>query len=195
MDAITHYSPFFKTAFTNGQYTEAETKVMKLEDIDEKVFGLFNQWLYTQELYTQDILHANADAAKPKLMELAKLWTAAAKWEIPSLQNKVMAELVKLIINEPQPPTKAKDDILQQFLIHAYSTKEDTALKKLAVHKMIRVLPAVVAPKEWIKEFPDGMMEDFAEALMEYHNSLPLSLKHPKFRSEHYMVKVNDPNA
>jgi hypothetical protein len=45
-----------------------KAKSMKLENVDEKVFGLFNKWLYTQ-----DIEHS--DATDPELMDLAKLWT------------------------------------------------------------------------------------------------------------------------
>ncbi len=188
MDAIIHYSPFFKEAFSNQQYTEAETKVMKLENVDEKVFGLFNNWLYTQ-----DILHS--DSAQPELMELAKLWTVAGDWKIPSLQNQAMRDLSSMIINEPEPPTGDKDAILGQFLVHAYSTKEDTALKRLAVHKMIRVLPFVVSPKEWITEFPDGMMADIAEGLMKHHQSLPNEFKNPAYRSGDYMVKETEPKV
>lgn len=185
LNAIIHYSPFFKNAFTNEQYEEAKTKSMKLENVDEKVFGLFNNWLYTQ-----DIEHS--DATDPELMELAKLWTAAGSWAIPSLQNQAMDELTKLVLQEHEPPTQSKDTILQQFLIHVYSTKEDTVLKQLAIHKMIRVLPTVVSPKEWAADFPDGVMADFAEALMKQHISLPKGFENPAFRAQDYMVKEDD---
>lgn len=188
LDAIIHYSPFFKEAFTNQQYGEAETKVMKFENVDEKVFGLFNNWLYTQ-----DILHA--DDTEPRLMELAKLWTAAGKWKIPSLQNQAMGDLSRMLIDEPEPPTQCNDAILQEFLAHAYAAREVTALKRLAVQKMIRVLPSVVSLKEWVAQFPEGMMADIAEALMKHHQSLPAGHKTPVFQIQQYMVRQNGGQA
>jgi hypothetical protein len=102
---------------------------MKLEKIDEQVFGLFNNWLYTQ-----DIEHSGA--TDPELMELAKLWTAAGNWKIPRLQNQAMGDLKALIIDpDHEIPDKDKDTVLRQFIVHAYTARGDTALKRLAVHK------------------------------------------------------------
>jgi hypothetical protein len=42
LDVIIAYSPYFKTAFTNNEFEEGRTKSMRLKDVDEKVFGIFN---------------------------------------------------------------------------------------------------------------------------------------------------------
>ncbi|KAE9376556.1 hypothetical protein N431DRAFT_462383 [Stipitochalara longipes BDJ] len=182
LDAIIAFSPYFKTAFTDYAYEEARTKTMKLKDIDEKVFRIFNQWIYDQDYLCTE------DAIELGLLEVAKLWTAAKKWKIPTLQNQCMSLLARMIIKDQKPPTQNKDNILHQFLYHAYDTKEETQLKRLAVQKMIRVLPAVVSLKEWAAEFPDGLMMDISEALMRHHQSLPPGSKNPKFVLKDHFV-------
>jgi BTB/POZ domain len=174
LEAIIHYSPYFKAAFTNPDHVESQTKAMQLPTVDEKVFGLFNNWLYTQ-----DIDHG--DGSELQLMELAKLWTAAKTWKVPSLQNKALFKMTKLLITEPGSPSQEKDAALRQFLNHAYATDEETALKKMAVHAMFQVLPSVVLPKEWVADFPNGMLADFAEALMAHHQTLDGKDKIPRF--------------
>lgn len=155
---------------------------MRLPDIDEKAFGIFNKWLYTPETLRAD------DAIELGLLNVAKLWTAAGKWRIPTLQNQCMTLLSRMTIKDSKPPTKTKDNILHQFLMHAYSTKEDTQLKKLAVQKMIRVLPFVISLKEWAAGFPEGLMVDISEALMKHHQTLPPGLKNPSFLAAEYML-------
>jgi hypothetical protein len=73
--------------------------------------------------------------------------------KIPSLQNKAMLKITQLLITEPSPPTQDKDEALHQFLAHAYATKEDTVLKKMAVYVMLQVLPTMVSLKEWVVDF------------------------------------------
>ena len=182
LDAIITFSPYFKTAFTNYDYEEARTKTMKLRDVDEKVFRIFNNWLYNQDcLRTEDAIGLD-------LLEVAKLWTAAGTWKIPALQNQCIILLNMMLIRDLKPPTQDNDVALHQFLAHAYSTKEETQLKKLAVQKMILVLPTVVSLKEWAADFPDGLMVDISEALMKHHQSLPANYKTPKFTIKNHLV-------
>jgi hypothetical protein len=161
---------------------------MNLSDVDEKVFGLFNNWLYTQ-----DIQHG--DFKDLQLMELAKLWTAAKTWKVPSLQNKAMLKITDLLITNPGPPTQSRDEALRQFLTHAYATKDYTVLKKIAVHAMLQVLPSVVSLKDWVGDFPEGMLADFAEALMMHHQTLSDEDKVPKFDFKDFFVSANGRNA
>jgi len=93
-----------------------------------------------------------------------------------------------MLIRDLKPPTQDNDVALHQFLAHAYSTKEETQLKKLAVQKMILVLPTVVSLKEWAADFPDGLMVDISEALMKHHQSLPANYKTPKFTIKNHLV-------
>jgi hypothetical protein len=56
----------------------------------------------------------------------------------------------------------------------------ETPLKRLAVQKMIRILPCVIS-LEWAADFPDGLILDISEALMKHHQILPGSLRNPAF--------------
>jgi hypothetical protein len=182
LDVIIAYSPYFKTAFTNNEFEEGRTKSMRLKDVDEKVFGIFNNWLYKPGCLRAE------DATELGLLKVAELWTAAGKWRIPCLQNQCMSLLARVIIKDPKPPTQTSDNVLHQFLVHAYSSKEETQLKKLAVQKMIRVLPSVISLKDWAAEFPNGLMVDISEALMKHHQSLPGGLRNPPFVVKDYML-------
>lgn len=156
---------------------------MKLDNVDEKTFGLFNNWLYTQEL-------EHADNVKPELMELAKLWTVAGTWKIPSLQNQAMRALIPLVMEEKEPPIQGLDTNIQQYLDHAYAAKESTALKALAVYKMILVLPAVDSLDA--RAIPDGVMVDLCSALVKHHKSQEKAARNPPLRNNDYMVKEDE---
>ncbi|KAH8802260.1 hypothetical protein F5882DRAFT_502403 [Hyaloscypha sp. PMI_1271] len=169
LDVIIAYSPYFKTAFANNEFQEGRTKSMRLKDVDEKVFGIFNNWLYKPNGLRAE------DATELGLLLVAKLWTAAAFSRGRSSKIR-------------KPPTQTSDNALNQFLVHAYSAKEETQLKKLAVQKMIRVLPSVISLKDWAAEFPNGLMIDISEALMKHHQSLPGGLRNPTFVVKDYML-------
>jgi hypothetical protein len=46
---ICYYSPFFEAAF-NSPMVEGQTQLMKLDDVDFRIFEFFVHWLYTQDL-------------------------------------------------------------------------------------------------------------------------------------------------
>ncbi|KAN0117106.1 hypothetical protein V8E51_003083 [Hyaloscypha variabilis] len=138
VDAIIHYLPFFKNAFTNPEYGEATTKTLKLENVDEKVFA--------------------------------------------------MLKITHLLVTTPGPPSKIKDDAIRQFLHHAYDTKDETVLKKMAVYVMLMVSPLIVSQREWVADFPERMLADFADALMIHHQSLDDENKIPKFDIRNFRV-------
>ncbi|KAL2066898.1 hypothetical protein VTL71DRAFT_1322 [Oculimacula yallundae] len=80
---ICHHSPFFKAAF-NGEFTEGQTQHMNLLDIEEYVFAIFTNWIYTQKLQNKlgkDIRHFGC---------LFKLWSVAERFIMPELQNQVI---------------------------------------------------------------------------------------------------------
>jgi hypothetical protein len=65
----------------------------------------------------------------------------------------------------------------------------------MAVYVMLQVLPTMVSLKEWVVDFPDGMLADFAEALMRHHQTLADGDKIPRFNFKDYVVPVNEVNA
>jgi hypothetical protein len=50
---------------------EGQTQTMTLGDIEAPIFGLFNNWMYTQML-------VNEEGKSPTLVEYAELWSIAA---------------------------------------------------------------------------------------------------------------------
>jgi hypothetical protein len=45
---ICHHSPFFRAAF-EGNFLEAQTQLLKLDDVEGEIFGIFVDWVYTKE--------------------------------------------------------------------------------------------------------------------------------------------------
>lgn len=83
---ICYHSPFFAAAF-NGPFIEGETQTMKLDDVDAKTFGIFTNWLYTQDLM---------DGSGEYLIDIAdlsQLWILAQRFLMPRMQNQVMRVL------------------------------------------------------------------------------------------------------
>ena len=83
---ICYHSPFFAAAF-NGPFIEGETQTMKLDDVDAKLFGIFTNWLYTQDLMNGDGNYLS------DIADLAKLWILAQRFLMPRMQNQVMRVL------------------------------------------------------------------------------------------------------
>ncbi len=135
LDVISHDSSYFRDAFSRQHGIEGQTKIMILKDIEVKVFGMFNQWLYTKVI--------ECDGTEPDLMDLAKLWSCASVWRVSQLQNDAMKLLIPLVSAQVKGPAAGRNNILQQFIDHAYSTKEYSVLKKLVVHKMMSFIPTV----------------------------------------------------
>ncbi|PVH78684.1 hypothetical protein DL98DRAFT_533597 [Cadophora sp. DSE1049] len=151
LSLISHYSSYFRDSFNRQHGIEGQTKIMLLKDVEVSVFGLFNQWLYTQEI--------ECEGTSPDLMDVAKLWSYAGVWNVWQLQNDAMKLLIPLVNRESEGPQKEKNTVLQQFIDFAYTTKEGTALKRLAVHRMMSVVSSVDNTKQWIDNFPQAKTE------------------------------------
>tara|TARA_R110002060_G_scaffold18972_5_gene25997 strand:+ start:690 stop:914 length:225 start_codon:yes stop_codon:yes gene_type:complete len=67
-----------------------------------------------------------------------------------------MKLLIPLVSRETEGPQKEKKTVLQQFVEHAYATKENTALTKLALHRILSFVSFVDNIKQWIDNFPPG---------------------------------------
>lgn len=178
--AICYWSPYFDAAFASDT-TEGQTKLMKLPDIDENVFGLFNNYIYTQEV-------EHDEGKEAETMELARLWTCAADWKVPSLQNKIMDILIRLLARENAEATECTNNFLAEFLKHAYSSEGNSPLRKLAALRVMKFAPPGVPLREWAKEYPEGMLLDLAEALMAHINKLPKAARTPRITPGDYMV-------
>ncbi|PVH78685.1 hypothetical protein DL98DRAFT_357434, partial [Cadophora sp. DSE1049] len=76
---LTHYSPFFRSAF-NARFNQGSNQSMKLENVTREVFGLVQHWLYLQQLPSLPL-------EPPSLENLAKVWLAAEHFQIHALQN------------------------------------------------------------------------------------------------------------
>jgi hypothetical protein len=97
-----HYSPVLKAAF-NSNFIEGQTKTYRLQETTERAARLLVHWFYTQKL----------DIFVPKTKEeqksreyiqveskqdrsLVELWVLAGSLFIPSLQNMVTKEILRL---------------------------------------------------------------------------------------------------
>jgi hypothetical protein len=85
---ISHYSPYFKAAFTSG-FQEAKTGIMNLPETEPQVFDIFYEWLYSQRLWSPD----DEEEDRPDTDKLAKLYVFADMAAVPHLQNQVLTAL------------------------------------------------------------------------------------------------------
>lgn len=169
-ELISHYSSFFRHAFHRQNDDQDQIKFLILKDVEVSVFGLFNQWLFTQEI--------ECEGASPDLMDVAKLWTYGGIWGVWQLQNDAMKLLIPLVSRETEGPQKEKKTV-RQFVEHAYATKENTALTKLALHRILSFVSFVDNIKQWIDNFAPGMLAEFTVGLMRYMSKLPKNLHCP----------------
>jgi hypothetical protein len=80
-------SPFFDKAF-NGDFWEAETQTMILEDIEPSIFGLFICWLYSGYVALRKVGLEGEETLTQTPVQLAKLWVIAERLVLPKLQNR-----------------------------------------------------------------------------------------------------------
>ncbi|TVY44556.1 hypothetical protein LOCC1_G003358 [Lachnellula occidentalis] len=82
---ICYYSPVFAAAF-NGNFEESANQSIDIVDVSPRVFGLFINWLYTQNV-VQDQDNA------PTTGVLGDLWLLGDRFLIPRLQNETLVAL------------------------------------------------------------------------------------------------------
>lgn len=187
---ITHYSTHFEDYFNSHQSADGEGKAKMLPEVDAEVFGLFSHWNYTQQI-EHAATRPSEQAKRPKLMELAKLWTWAGVWNVPKLQNEVMLMLGHLVLHDRQPITRGTP--IWQFFRHAYTSTGGDHLKRLAIEKMSRIVSRLVPLSQWTTEFPDGMLVDLTTALVKDVGVLRGDSPRPRVRLPIYFV--NEDNA
>ena len=140
-ELLCHYSPFFENAF-NGQFIEAKTQTMEMEDINSDVVGLLIHWLYTQNIEFDEEDEAPDSVAN--LLPLAKLWTLADLCLIPTLQN-AAATLIHPLLK------CAESTAVKEFSEYAYETEGNIQLKRMIVDKLAWFLSAKELER-WMRE-------------------------------------------
>lgn len=152
---ITHYSPFFSTAF-NGQFLEGKTQSMKFEDddIDFTAFGTFVNWLYTQKV--QD-----ATGQPLNLIQSTRLYTLLERFLVKDMAEEVLRNIENLA---PERNWET-ENTLRDFQIFAYGANGDDKLKDIAVVKTMLAMKKD-NEEELIEEMPTAMIKDFTKSLM-----------------------------
>ncbi|KAG4433002.1 hypothetical protein IFR05_011517 [Cadophora sp. M221] len=152
LDVISHDSTYFRDAFSRQHGIEGQTKIMILKDIEVKVFGMFNQWLYTKvielsaqiespepgrnSILQQFINHAYSTTEYSVLQKLAvhkimsyipsikdvKIWLEALP---PGMQTDFTCEVVK---NVSRLPKNLQFPQLKQSAIYEVALKTEVDL-------------------------------------------------------------------
>ncbi|KAF2278662.1 uncharacterized protein EI97DRAFT_456118 [Westerdykella ornata] len=86
IELLCAHSPFFDNAL-KGRFQEAETKIIALPEDDPDSFSDLLSYVYTKRI--------SVDEKATTWMDLCKLWVMADKYQIPALQNAVMAKMSK----------------------------------------------------------------------------------------------------
>ncbi|CZR61806.1 uncharacterized protein PAC_11703 [Phialocephala subalpina] len=159
---ITHYSTYFEDQFNNHESAHGETKILRVKEVDDQVFGLFVHWNYFQVI--EHTARATEPARGPELMELAKLWTAAGEWNVPTLQNEAMGMLLKMIINPNLPIERGAP--IWEFFKFAYGAQGRAPLKSLSIEKVVRIAPRLVPLRQRVDDFPKGLFVDMTARLV-----------------------------
>ncbi|KAH7333112.1 hypothetical protein BKA65DRAFT_40143 [Rhexocercosporidium sp. MPI-PUGE-AT-0058] len=148
---ICHYSAFFDAAF-NGNFAEAESQEVQLYEVMPETFGIFVNWLYTQEIMSED-------GEAPDIRSLVHLWLLADRILVPSLQN----QAIDLI--EQTRQQKGNDRLPSELFPIIYeNTNADSALRLYVV----RVCSApYLAQIKNAKNYPPQLLLDIVNAIRE----------------------------
>ncbi|THW58001.1 hypothetical protein D6D19_10466 [Aureobasidium pullulans] len=84
-DLLVFYSDYFRGAF-NSSFKEAVECKLKLPDERVDVFSIFNKFIYTRQLFDEDV--------DPTWQLLIEVWLFGDKHIVPALQNEVMDTLI-----------------------------------------------------------------------------------------------------
>jgi hypothetical protein len=131
---------------------------MNLEDVEAPIFGLFNNWLYTQKFET-------ANGKRLQLLEYAKLWSLSQRFLMPALEAVLLKEA-----ESTAPSTNAKSgSTLKDFQHYVYLVADqqvDSDLKRVVIKKTLSSVTQTNI-NEVLMNFPEGMLVDFTKALLE----------------------------
>lgn len=131
---------------------------MTFDDIEAPLFGLFNNWLYTQQI-------VNEEGNRLQLIEYAKLWLLSQRFLMPGLKTTLLTEIGKTAPSKDAKSGSTLEDF-QQYAYLVADKQEDSVLKKVAIEKTLSSVNQSNID-EVMSSFPEGMLVDFTRALLE----------------------------
>jgi hypothetical protein len=165
-------SPFFDKAF-NGDFWEAETQTMILEDIEPSIFGLFICWLYSGYVALRKAGLKGEETLTQTPVQLAKLWVIAERFMLPKLQNRVIDEIFRAIevmsrdIESFQLTGETPAALMEPFIQFAY-TSDAAMLQSVAVDRFAFACSQSMF-LEMIDRLPVEAVVDVSKALRTTH--------------------------
>ena len=114
-------SPFFERAF-NGNFIEAENTCVELGEQEPEVFAIFQNWLYTRRIVTDQ----EGQDSECTIMQLVKLYALADQYRITALVNATMDIFIEQLYEQKIFPNYAVEEVYQ-------NTRSDDHLRRLLV--------------------------------------------------------------
>jgi len=136
---------------------------MTFVDIEVPIFGFFNNWLYTQQIVSEE-------GTRLQLIEYAKLWSLARRFFMPELQAVLLKELKKTSPSSDVGSGSTLKDF-QEYVYLIADQRDDSDLKSLAIKKTLSFVNQNNF-NEVMSDFPAGMLPDFTKALLEDRTKL-----------------------
>ena len=98
-ELLTKSSPFFAAAL-NGNFQEAQSKVVNLPEDNIGAFESFVQWLYVGEITLDNCIHTGDDHDNHNCLDftfqtLVQAWLLGDKLECPIFKDRAMLHLIK----------------------------------------------------------------------------------------------------
>jgi hypothetical protein len=141
-----------RTAFT-GNFIEAETQSIDLDDVEPEVFDIFVQWLYTSELHKHGSNLPRGDL-------LIKLWVLADRLMIQKLQNTAICAIEHKVM---------KEDLVvrtDQVKYIYENTVSGSPLRRLIVDQCSNLHHESFALRRPIEDYPKDMLFDLVTVLL-----------------------------
>jgi hypothetical protein len=147
-----YHSRVFKTAF-DGNFAESETQSIDLDDVDTEVFGLFVQWLYTQDLRSVDKDYPMGDL-------LIKLWVLADRLIAPKCQNSTVCAIEARLRRDKFVRTDQVKYIYD-------NTIPGSPLRRLIVDQCSNLQHTSFVARRPVQDYPKEMLFDLVAVLLE----------------------------
>lgn len=170
-DFACHFSPVLSAAF-NSDFIEGQPQECKLEGTSKGTIRLLINWFYTQK-FDVDPLDDGASPAQ-YFIPLIKLWVLADMLLIPMLQNMLIKEMHKTMLNCKELPIKSFD------LLYT-DTATGSPLRRFFVDMCARHL----APKNFLnypEDFPKEMLLDLVTVFASSHSDRKKLMPHHKLQ-------------
>lgn len=143
---LCNVSPFFNAKF-EGNFLEAREQVLELPDESIAVFKLFQLWVYTDSILTNNEIEGGVIASS-----LSGLYIFGEKYGIPDLQNLA----IDIVIDQ----IEVTHEFSTKHLHKVYDDTPDTApLRRLLVDYM--ACKCILTPSKLVEERRQEMPKDF----------------------------------